>query len=967
MAIEEPDFAAEVGQQMSGGRSRRRGGKSPLKADTAAVRELDNAFKSMHQRVKDLRKEVKGLASDANAAANAMGGVTAPGGGSGATMAGGTPRPVTTGVNSSQPPATQAGMSGGGGGGGGGGTGPRPGLIGPFGAMRGYLVNAQQNMGGPRVTGALIGGYIVGQAAGQVMGGIDARIDRGAQYALSADRIGVAMQQRYGMSQMSYMQNVRQPLANYRLGAGGANQLLQFQMQTGINAQRMASGVEGLRALSGWGQGTGDILQQQASMLDPQVANRMFMMLGTGPIGLGGTVTDPIRMRQQMMRTLGLDRMSREKLERALRPGSIQRARMADAGVSNEMQEQLIGYAQSQLTYREKGGQGIYDPSKKSHRELVGVEDNFATQVEETERRRGQREEQFMERQVDNMARMEKWTQEMVGLLGNIEDTLQAAVGIRTSGRAWQRALGTALMIGGAGATVLSGGSLAPLGVGAMAVGGALSASGDPTETPGGTGVVSGGSGTTPKTSDQADGNIQVPFGYGGGKVSLNELKTKSTFAGMNGRMQQRLLAMMRASGGKVGIGTGLRDSKVQEAMFRDRYRPDPNGDVTWNGQKWKRVKGAPAAPPGRSMHEIGLAADLVGDLDWVQANAGRFGLKTFAGVNNEPWHVQPSELPNSRREYEKDGAQWGTDDGFDPNADFSEGSQPVNTEHPTGRGGGSGGVGAGVMQFSSDMSISDIMNAMEQANMGRLGGAVGGTSSTTGAAGGPTGESVAATGATFTAGGASGAKLAAQAAYAAGFRGEDLWKIVSIAGRESGFDPTAINKDSRDTGMWQIAPVNWGQYSQQDLLDPFKNAKVAWSLYQSSGFHGWKAASSRKKNSKGQWVVDESGQGGAGWAMNGNELWHTEAHQPVAREAIDSLNLSGDGAFDHGGGRGKSAPVQARMAAVLAPPAPEIHIEIKPNIEFVGTPASTDLQALAMQVTAMIEQGVREANMRTS
>lgn len=957
MAIEEPDFAAEVGQQMNGGR-RRKGGKTPIEVDTAQVGALGRSFKAAVGWVKDLRKEVKGLAAEANQAGNAMGGIGQAAGAR--TSAAGTPKPPQF-QNSSQASMTTAGMTQQAAGG------KRPGLIGPFGSMRGYLVNAQQNMGSQAVQGRLIGGYIAGQVAGQVMGGVDRRIDRGAEYALSADRIGVAMQQRYGTSQMGYMRNIRGPLQDYRLGAGGMNDLLQFQMQTGMNAAGLAQGVEGLRALSGWGASTQDILSQQASMLNPQTANRMFMMLGTGPIGLGGTQTDPIKMRQQIMRTMGLDNMTKDQLERGLRPGSILRARMADAGLSTEMQEQMISYAQSQQNFKAAGGQGMYDPSSKKDRKLMGIEDNFATQVEETERQRAVREEDFMKRQVDNLASMEKNTQQMVKLMGSIEDKLSALVGARTSTRGWQRMLGTGLMAGGAIATAL--GVSAPVGIGMMAAGGALSASGDPPESGGTSGPSSSGPGSIPNSNDSADGNIQVPFGYGGGRVSLNELKTKHTFSAMNGKMQQRLLALFRASGGKVGIGGGIRDPKQQEAMFRDRYRPDPNGDVTWNGQKWKRVKGAPAAPPGRSMHEIGLAADLVGDMDWLQANAGRFGLKTFADVNNEPWHVQPTELPNSRREYEANGASWGSDGGFDPDADFSEGSQKVEVEHPNGRVGTGGGGGGGVMAFGQDMSISDIIQSMESANAGMLGSGIGGGMGGGDAAGpaASSGESVAATGATFNAGGLSGAKLAAAAAYAAGFRGEDLFKIVSIAGRESGFDPTAINKSSRDTGMWQIAPMNWGQYSQQDLLDPMKNAQVAYKLFKSSGFHGWKAAEHRMKNDKGQWVVDPSGQGGAGWAMNGNELWHTESHQATAREAISALDTSGDGAFDHGGR--KSAPMEGRMASVaIAPPAqPDIRIEIKPDIKFVGTPAHTDLQALAQQVTAMIEQGVREANMRTA
>jgi hypothetical protein len=98
----------------------------------------------------------------------------------------------------------------------------------------------------------------------------------------------------------------------------------------------------------------------------------------------------------------------------------------------------------------------------------------------------------------------------------------------------------------------------------------------------------------------------------------------------------------------------------VQKALFLSRYTPDPNGSMLYQGQRYSKLPGvASAAPPGRSMHELGLAADLTGDLDWISANCASFGLKNFKDIGSEPWHVQPVELPNSRAEYEREGAAW--------------------------------------------------------------------------------------------------------------------------------------------------------------------------------------------------------------------------------------------------------------------------------------------------------------------
>lgn len=152
----------------------------------------------------------------------------------------------------------------------------------------------------------------------------------------------------------------------------------------------------------------------------------------------------------------------------------------------------------------------------------------------------------------------------------------------------------------------------------------------------------------------QANGILTTPYTPG---TSLPATMTRTSAPGAAGGFDPRfgdaLSKLLAASGGKVWIGEGLRNAVAQEKMFRARYTPDPNGEVTWNGQRWHHTSGAAAAPPGSSMHEIGLAADLKGDMAWLAAHAGEFGLHTFADVNHEPWHVQLNSLANSRRDYE--------------------------------------------------------------------------------------------------------------------------------------------------------------------------------------------------------------------------------------------------------------------------------------------------------------------------
>ncbi|MEM9041184.1 MAG: peptidoglycan-binding protein [Actinomycetota bacterium] len=143
-------------------------------------------------------------------------------------------------------------------------------------------------------------------------------------------------------------------------------------------------------------------------------------------------------------------------------------------------------------------------------------------------------------------------------------------------------------------------------------------------------------------------------------RVTLDQLRNFRTFKGLHPDMRDRVISLIEASKGDVGLGQGLRPVTQQLQLFLSRHEPDPNGRYRHDGKRWRRLPGmAAAAPPGFSMHEVGLAADLVGDLAWVQRNASRFRLQTFANVNKEPWHVQPVELPRGRSAYNRNPA-WG-------------------------------------------------------------------------------------------------------------------------------------------------------------------------------------------------------------------------------------------------------------------------------------------------------------------
>lgn len=319
-----------------------------------------------------------------------------------------------------------------------------------------------QGEGGPQLT--RLGGTVMygAQALGAVGQAMDARIERGYQYSLSADRMNMLFQQMKGMSQQAIQDSYRQPLTQYKLGAGGINSLLALEAGTGISASKQAASVEAMRVSSGFSisaQQAANTIEQLAS---PQVANRMFMMTGMSLVKPGGGYRSMNEVLQNLVQSQGL--LNPKVLQGALAPGSVTRANLTNIGVSGDLQTQLLQYAQQNLAFRQKGGTGMYDPSNKAHQKIMGIDSNFAMQQEESDRLRTAREEQFYSRQADNFADLEKQTQSLIRAMAGLEDTMSGIFGFKTSTK-------VASGIGGAIGTVLGGllGNVAFPGVGGTA------------------------------------------------------------------------------------------------------------------------------------------------------------------------------------------------------------------------------------------------------------------------------------------------------------------------------------------------------------------------------------------------------------------------------------------------------------------------------------------------------------------
>lgn len=153
--------------------------------------------------------------------------------------------------------------------------------------------------------------------------------------------------------------------------------------------------------------------------------------------------------------------------------------------------------------------------------------------------------------------------------------------------------------------------------------------------------------------------------GYAGRTRTLGELLAWSQWQGLDPEFARRILALVDASntaGRPLGIGGTIRSIEGQERLFLSRHHEAGRFEracCTWRGTRYALNKGAAhAAPPGRSHHEPTTAAgkclaiDFVGNLKFLAENCARYGLNEFSGVNNEPWHSQPREIPRGRSSY---------------------------------------------------------------------------------------------------------------------------------------------------------------------------------------------------------------------------------------------------------------------------------------------------------------------------
>jgi len=311
--------------------------------------------------------------------------------------------------------------------------------------------------------------------------------------------------------------------------------------------------------------------------------------------------------------------------------------------------------------------------------------------------------------------------------------------------------------------------------------------------------------------------------------------------AGMHPDMKRKVGKMMKANP-RLRINSGLRDNRMQQTLKKRGVG---------------RVSGKPSA------HTRGMAADLgpPSQYNWLVKNASKFGLKSGVGAG-EPWHVGMGDVEGVGDVWDDFLSAFPLLGGFEniitnenrPEGTISGVSTVVNTVFDLLRG----------MFTGSDASATDISSGLVQlpdlfsqlmaksATWGTVGGIIATnhpdadttTSSTS------TDSDVSVLSSDDSPGTVTQQGInAAKALYNAGFKEKlDLTKIVAIAKRESGWDPTQENPNGEDKGLMQInikahrdRIASLG-YSSADMMNIQKNANTAYDIYSDSGksFMAW-------------------------------------------------------------------------------------------------------------------------------
>lgn len=130
---------------------------------------------------------------------------------------------------------------------------------------------------------------------------------------------------------------------------------------------------------------------------------------------------------------------------------------------------------------------------------------------------------------------------------------------------------------------------------------------------------------------------VQVRVEVDGVEAVARAVVDPSAFAplagvqGLQPEMQAAVDHLLRVGGGRITLVSGYRSSERQAELWNQaliRYGSAEAAD------DW-------VAPPGHSMHEKGLAADLGGDLELAVRLVAEHAIPLYRPLDHEPWHFE--------------------------------------------------------------------------------------------------------------------------------------------------------------------------------------------------------------------------------------------------------------------------------------------------------------------------------------
>lgn len=101
--------------------------------------------------------------------------------------------------------------------------------------------------------------------------------------------------------------------------------------------------------------------------------------------------------------------------------------------------------------------------------------------------------------------------------------------------------------------------------------------------------------------------------------------------SGLDPRLARALDHLLDATQGRVRLVSGYRSTQRQTMLWNRALARYGSAELA---DDW-------VAPPGRSMHEAGLAVDLGGDLDLASRTIAELGLPLYRPLPHEPWHFE--------------------------------------------------------------------------------------------------------------------------------------------------------------------------------------------------------------------------------------------------------------------------------------------------------------------------------------